>query len=140
MSSHMYVHVPADLWALLEAHGYDEVEAPSRGMNEVASVAEAVLSAGEKGMGLTTELVGVYLARQQIGDFVNRVAAWFGLRARTPDAPRTLSFVITAGPAGAGHRVEITCPVGPDGAPALDVAALTAAVVSALDASTASGA
>lgn len=136
----MYVHVPADLWALLEGHGYDEVETPSRGMNEVASVAEAVLSAGERGMGLTTELVGVYLARQQIGDFVNRVAAWFGLRARTSGALQTLSFVITAGPAGAGNRVEITCPVGPDGAPTLDVAALTAAVVSALDTSTPAGA
>src|SRR4051812_3595642 len=116
----MYVHVPAGLWELLEAGDFDEVETAARSAGELLSVTEAVLSAGEHGVGLTTGLVGVYLAREQIGDFVNRVAAWLGLRARTAGGPQQVTFAVTSGPEAARTRVEISCPAGPDGLPLLD--------------------
>jgi hypothetical protein len=136
MADHMYVQVPADLWVLLEADDFDEVETSSRSADQWPSVAQAVLSIGEQGLNVTTQLVAVYLAREQIGDFVNRVAAWLGLSPRAASAPPSLTFTVTAG-AGAGddkHSVVITCPVGLDGTPVVDAAALTGAIVSALDA------
>jgi hypothetical protein len=128
----MYIHVPVDLGELLEADGFDEIEISSRGADQWSSVAEAVLSTGEKGLDVTTQLVGIYLAREQIADFVRRVAAWLGLRPPVDGGPQSVTFTVTAGPEGAGTRVQISCPAGPDGAPVLDAAALTGAIVSAL--------
>jgi len=134
MAGHMYVRVPADLWVLLEADDFDEAETSSRSADQWPSVAEAVLSIGEQGLNVTTQLVAVYLAREQIGDFVNRVAAWLGLSPRAAGAPPSLTFTVTAGAEGAKSSVEITCPAGLDGTPVVDAAALTGAIVSALDA------
>ncbi|WP_328965536.1 hypothetical protein [Streptomyces virginiae] len=129
MSEYMYVHVPADLWTLLEEDDFDEVEAPSRSMADWASVAEAVVSYGEGTLDVSANLVGVYLAREQIGDFVRRTAAWLGLRTRDAGP---LVFTITTGPSGSEVRMEISCPQGPEGTPALDTAAFAGAIASAL--------
>ncbi|WP_406176278.1 hypothetical protein [Streptomyces sp. NBC_00996] len=134
MASHVYVHVPEDLWPLLEEGDFDEVETSTRGMEQWSSVVEAVLSVGGTALNVSTQLVAVYVAREQIGDFVNRVAAWLGLAARNasvPSVPLTLTVTTTIGEAG--RSIEVVCPFGPDGTPVVDTAVLTDAITSALD-------
>lgn len=130
----MYVHVPADFWELLEKADFDEVETGSRSAEQWSSVIEAVLSVGDAGLDVTANLVGVYLAREQIGDFVQRAGVWLGFRdpGVTPSVP-PLVFTITTGPPGTETRIEISSSPGPDGTPALDTASLARAIVSALD-------
>lgn len=130
----MYVHVPADFWELLEKADFDEVETGSRSAEQWSSVAEAVLSVGNDGLAVTANLVGVYLAREQIGDFVRKAGAWLGFRVPGGDpCVPPLVFTITTGPPGTEVRIEISSTPGPDGTPVLDTAALTGAIVSALD-------
>ncbi|MCZ4602644.1 hypothetical protein O3S80_02395 [Streptomyces sp. Lzd4kr] len=134
MARHMYVHVPADLWPLLEEDDFDEVETSTRGVDQWSSVAEAVLSAGGATLNVSTQLVAVYVAREQIGDFANRVAAWLGLRTRNAtasSAPVTLTVTTTI--EASARSIEIICPIGPDGTALVDTAALTDAITSALD-------
>jgi len=139
MPDHIYVRVPADLWVLLEADDFDEVDTSSRSADQWPSVAEAVLSTGEQVLNVGTQFITVYLAREQIGAFVNRVAAWLGMSQRATSEPASLTFTVNAGPDDAKNSVEITCPVGPDGTPVVDTAALTGAIVSVLDTQTPPG-
>lgn len=136
MNDHMYVHVPSDLWELLDEADFDEVETGTRSGDQWSSVAQAVLSVGNEGLAVSANLVGVYLAREQIADFARRTAAWFGFRVAGaggtgPDTP-PLVFTITAGPPGGEARIEIRSTPGPDGTPVLDTAALTGALLSAV--------
>jgi hypothetical protein len=132
MGDHMFVQVPRDFWELLDAADFDEVEVGSRSADQWASVAQAAVSIGNQGLAVTANLVGVYLARDQIGEFTQRAAAWFGFRAQVERSAPPLVFTIT-GEAGAETRIEITSRPGPDGVPALDRAALTSAIVTAMD-------
>ncbi|MFE4692539.1 hypothetical protein ACFRH6_21095 [Streptomyces sp. NPDC056749] len=136
MNEHMYVHVPSDFWELLDEADFDEVETGTRSADQWSSVAQAVLSFGNEGLAVSANLVGVYLAREQIADFVRRTAAWFGFRVSGAggDGSGTppLVFTITAGPPGSEARIEIRSTPGPDGTPVLDTAALTNALVSAV--------
>ncbi|MFJ1652492.1 hypothetical protein ACIOC2_13960 [Streptomyces sp. NPDC088337] len=141
MDDHMYVHVPSDLWELLEDADFDEIEIGTRSAGQWSSVAQAVLSVGNEGLAVSANLVGVYLAREQIAEFARRAAAWFGFRipgAGTqsgsvgPGTP-PLVLTITTGPPGNEVRIEIRSTPGSDGTPALDTAALTHALVSAID-------
>ncbi len=137
----MYVHVPSDLWQLLEDADFDEIETGTRSADQWSSVAQAVLSVGNEGLAVSANLVGVYLAREQIAEFARRTAAWFGFRVPGAGAqpggagPGTppLVFTITTGPPGSEARIEITSTPGPDGTPVLDTAALTRALVAAID-------
>jgi hypothetical protein len=141
MNDHMYVHVPSDLWELLEPADFDEIETGTRSPDQWASVAQAVLSVGNDALAVSANLVGVYLAREQIADFARRTAAWFGFRVseaapraegQTPQHP-PLVFTITTGRPGGEVRIEIRSTPGADGTPTLDTAALTGALLSAID-------
>ncbi|GAA4806445.1 hypothetical protein [Streptomyces ziwulingensis] len=134
MGDHMFVRVPRDFWELLDAADFDEVEVGSRSADEWASVAQAAVSVGNQGLAVTANLVAVYLAREQIKEFAQRAAAWFGFRAPVERSAPPLVFTITGG-AGAETRIEISSRPGPDGVPVLDTAALTRAIVTAMDAS-----
>ncbi|MET9506532.1 hypothetical protein ABZY42_33300 [Streptomyces sp. NPDC006622] len=132
MADHMFVQVPRELWELLDAADFDEVEVGSRSADQWASVAQAAVSIGNQGLAVTANLVGVYLAREQIREFSQRAAAWFGFRAPVERSAPPLIFTIT-GEAGAETRIEITSRPGPDGVPVLDTVALTSAIVTAMD-------
>ena len=132
----MYVQVPPEFWDELEPAGFDEVELGSRSGDQWTSVAHAVLSVGTEGLSVTANLVGVYLAREQIGEFVQRAAAWFGFKARNTETD-TSSLVLTITAASAQViRIEITSADGPDGTSVLDTAALTGAILSAIETTT----
>jgi hypothetical protein len=141
MNDHMYVHVPTDFWELLEKADYDEIETGTRSADQWSSVAQAVLSVGNEGLAVSANLVGIYLAREQIADFARRTAAWFGFRVPEPGTEAggvgagtpPLVFTITTGPPGSEVRIEIRSTPGPDGTPVLDTTALTGALVSAID-------
>ncbi|WP_327232982.1 hypothetical protein OG349_02450 [Streptomyces sp. NBC_01317] len=133
MGNHMFVHVPGDFWELLDRADFDEVEVGSRSGDQWASVAQAAVSVGNQGLAVTANVVGVYLARDRIKEFVQGAAVWFGFRAPVQGPPPPLVFTIT-GEGGAETRIEIRSAPGPDGRPVLDTAALTGAVVSAMNA------
>ncbi|MET9479615.1 hypothetical protein [Streptomyces sp. NPDC006638] len=132
MGNHMVVRVPDDFWELLDRADFDEVDAGSRSGDQWASVARAAVSVGSEGLALTANVVGVYLARDRIREFVQGAAVWFGFRAPGDGPPPPLVLTLT-GEGGAETRIEIRSAPGPDGRAVLDAAALTAAVVSAMN-------
>ncbi|MET9398976.1 hypothetical protein [Kitasatospora sp. NPDC002965] len=141
MDDYMFVHVPSDLWELLKAADFDEVETNTRSADQWSSVIQAVLSVGQEGLDVSADLVGVYLAREQIADFARRTAAWFGFRVPAPRSGEgttgpgaaPLVFTITTGPPGSEVRIEIRSTPGPDGAPVLDATALVNTLVAAIE-------
>jgi hypothetical protein len=142
MSDHMYALVPADLWELLNAADFPEVEI-SRSPDHAAQIVDVALSVWESHAPDVAALVGVLVGRDRIVEFVERLMFW--TRQQSPPAPApsvddrfTLDLVTRT--ASGEHRISVDCPVGSDGRAAVDRAALTAVVTSIMDGSSGPGA
>lgn len=142
MSDHMYVLVPADLWEVLDAADFPEVEI-SRSPDHAAQIVDVALSVWGSHAPDAAALIGVLVGRDRIVEFVERLMFW--TRQQSPPAPAppaddrfTLDLVTRT--ASGEHRISVDCPVDSDGRPAVDRAALTAVVTSIIDGSSGPGA
>jgi len=129
----MYVQVPDELWALLAEDGFDEVDIV-RGPDQWVQVAQIAWSTGNASLGAASSLVSVYLARDQIGAFVRRLAFWLKRRApeKTGDGDR-FTLDITVGHGNDLARLSIDCSRDAAGRPEVDAEALAQTIASLLD-------
>ena len=131
MCDHMYVEVPNDLWNLLEEDGFEEVEIRHRGGGQLARIVQLAWSDGKDGLDITSGLVGVYLAREQIVSFVRRLAFWAHRNPPKQDGDRFV-LNLTVGTGRAATRLSVECPRAEDGKPEVDTEALTLVMESLL--------
>ncbi|MFE9597186.1 hypothetical protein [Streptomyces hokutonensis] len=141
MSDHMYALVPADLWELLDAADFPEVEI-TRSPDHAAQIVDVALSIWESHAPDAAALIGVLVGRDRLVEFVERLMFWTHQQPPPPLAPSaddrfTLDLVTHT--ASGENRFSVDCAVGPDGRPSLDRAALTAVVTSIIDGSTGPG-
>jgi hypothetical protein len=123
--SEIYAEIPRTLKELLDEETFPEIEI-DRGPEHLVPIVEVAISYGSQALGAAASLAAILVAREHIGAFVHKLAFWTAHQEPPPSVAKAaqVTLILTIGSGDTTSRLALDCPIGADGRPAVDIAAL----------------